>query len=253
VLAPDAAAVVRTVNETVEWLRARTGCASAGEALARAGVRGFTVCPPTGADLGQDRIRGALEEVLALGHPVALYQLPQVTRNELAPGTATALAARFPNYFLLKDSSGADRLAESGFRDVFLVRGAEGGYARHLRGGGGRYDGLLLSTANCFARPLAEIVDLVGRGARAAAEAISARLEDAAAAVFAAAAGVGHGNPFTNANKAMDHVLAHGPDAAGVPPPRLHSGVRLPAALIAAARAALDRAGLTPARGYLGG
>ena len=54
-----------------------------------------------------------------------------------------------------------------------------------------------------------------------------------------------------NANKAIDHFMAHGPGARSVTPPRLHSGERLPAALIATAGAALERQALMPARGYL--
>ena len=55
-------------------------------------------------------------------------------------------------------------------------------------------------------------------------------------AVFAAAAPLPHGNAFTNANKALDHFMAHGPRARAVTPPRLHSGQRLPGELIARRR-----------------
>ena len=57
--------------------------------------------------------------------------------------------------------------------------------------------------------------------------------------------------PFTNANKAIDHFFAHGPRAAQVNAPRLHSGHRLPRQMIEAVAAALARLDLMPMRGYL--
>jgi dihydrodipicolinate synthase/N-acetylneuraminate lyase len=234
----------------IEQVLARLGA----EALAgppRSALVGFTVCPPTGADLGQDALRAGLERILALGVPLSIYQLPQVTKNELAPATAAALAARHPIFYLLKDTSGEDRIARAGFRDVFLVRGAEGGYARHLTGNGGAYDGFLLSTANCFGRQLARMIQDVRVGRRAEAEAFSATLTALTRELFDRAGRVGYGNAFTNANKALDHFFAHGPDAARRDPPRLHSGKRLPQDLVVAAGALLRKHGLMPERGYL--
>ena len=242
---------IRGVRETLAWLRARTGSQEPLEALARSSVCGFTVCPPSGSELTQEEIRGALAGVLSLGAPIALYQLPQVTRNEMSPETVAALADGYSNFYLLKDTSGADRVAASGFRGAFLVRGAEGEYATHLVGSGGKYDGFLLSTANCFGRELAQLVADVHRGNREAAEAFSARLTALCDELFDLGAKIGFGNPFTNANKAMDHYFAFGPGAAGVPPPRLCSGRRLPRDLVDAAGAALERHGLMPRRGYL--
>jgi hypothetical protein len=77
------------------------------------------------------------------------------------------------------------------------------------------------------------------------------RLEVTVNEVFAAAAPLPYGNAFTNANKAIDHFMAHGPGARSVRPPRLHTGERLPADLIATAGAALERHALMPERGYL--
>ena len=51
----------------------------------------------------------------------------------VAIGTVAALAGEFPNFILFKDTSGADRVAQSGLDlgGVFMVRGAEvGGYSR---------------------------------------------------------------------------------------------------------------------------
>jgi len=252
VLARTVDDVLRRVEETMAWLRRRTGERDPLACLARSPVRGFTVCPPAGSGLGQDAIRAGLERVLSLGVPVALYQLPQVTGNEMSPQTVAALAARFPAFFLLKDSSGGDRVAAAGFREAFLVRGAEGGYASHLVEAGGRYDGFLLSTANCFARQLGGMIEDLRAGRKEEAEAISRRLTAVWEDLFGPASEVGFGNAFANANKAMDHFLAHGPGAGALPPPLLHGGRRLPPGLVAAAGAALTRHGLMPARGYLG-
>ena len=217
------------------------------------GLAGFTVCPPKGADLPQQSIRDALAGILELGFPTALYQLPQVTQNEMSPETLADLAARFPNFILFKDTSGADRVANSGrdFSGVFLVRGAEGGYANWLKPGGGPYDGFLLSTANCFGRELHQLIELLGAGRRDEAQRLSDRLSAVVKEVFALVAGLSDGNAFANANKAMDHFFAHGPNAARVTQPRLHAGSRLPVEVIRQTGAALERNGFLPERGYL--
>jgi dihydrodipicolinate synthase/N-acetylneuraminate lyase len=251
ILASGVEDVLRRIEDAMAWLRQRTGERDALACLAKSSVCGFTVCPPSGSGLGQDAIRSGLERVLSLGVPVALYQLPQVTGNEMSPETVAGLAARFPGFYLFKDSSGADRVAASGFRDAFLVRGAEGGYASQLAPAGGIYDGFLLSTANCFARQLGEMIEDVRAGRRKEAGAFSGKLTAVWGELFEPASKVGHANAFTNANKAMDHFFAHGPGAAGLAPPLLHGRQRLPSDLVRAAEAALTRHGLMPARGYL--
>lgn len=201
----------------------------------------------------QETIRDALAGILELGFPTALYQLPQVTQNEMSPETLAELAARFPNFILFKDTSGTDRVANSGqdFGGVFLVRGAEGGYATWLKSGGGPYDGFLLSTANCFGRELYQVIELLHAGRREEAQQLSDRLSAVVKEVFALVTGLSDGNAFANANKAMDHFFAHGPQAASVNPPRLHAGSRLPVEVIRQAGAALERHGFMPAAGYL--
>jgi len=252
ILKTDAADVLTSLRQLMAFLRDRTGARDAQESLIRSSVCGFAVCPPSGPELSERQVRAALEEVLSLEIPVALYQLPQVTQNEMTPGTVSALSQRYPGFLLFKDSSGTDRVAASGFSGAFLLRGAEGDYARQLASGGGRYDGLLLSTANCFARPLSAMIEALDRGEREEAARFSGRLSALCEELFPVAAEVGYGNPFTNANKAMDHFFAYGPGAAERPPPRLHSGMRLPKDLVLAAGAALERQGLLPERGYLG-
>lgn len=251
VLEPTGGAMQETLARTMHWLHRRAGTTDPLTALRSASVAGFTYCAPHGAALTQGAIADALDALLATGLPASLYQLPQVTGNEIAPQTVRALAARHANLLMLKDTSGADRVADSGLDDLFLVRGAEGGYSRHLKLGGGKYDGFLLSTANGFGPQLAELIEHLRAGRQGDADALSARLEATVNDVFAAAAPLPYGNAFTNANKAIDHFMAHGPGARAITPPRLHSGERLPADLIATTCAALERHGLLPARGYL--
>ena len=218
-----------------------------------AGVCGFTVCPPTGRDLPQEEIRDRLAAILELGVPTALYQLPQVTLNEMAPETVAELAGRYANFYLLKDSSGADRVATSGLElgGLYLVRGAEGDYHRWLKAGGGPYDGFLLSTANCFAGQLHRMIERLEQGRVDEARSGIAPVERVVARVFDLVAGLPDGNAFANANKAIDHFLAHGPEASRLPPPRLHAGSRLPPRLIEATGQVLTDYRLMPGRGYL--
>ena len=258
VLKPGLHEMLATLAEMRAWLCQRAGVVDAEDDLSLArvlrhsGVVAFTVCPPHGTQRSQAEIAASLDRVLATGLPMALYQLPQVTGNEMAPQTVAALADRHAHLLMLKDTSGADRVAAAGFRQAFLVRGAEGGYSRHLAAAGGDYDGFLLSTANVFAPQLATLLAHLDAGRQAEADALSARLQAVAEAVFAAAAPLPYGNAFTNANKALDHFMAHGPQAEAVPGPRLHSGHTLPTALIGAAGHALRQHALMPARGYLG-
>lgn len=253
VLKHETAAMLQMIAETTQWLQTCAGSQDWFDIARQTRVVGFTVCPPRGDELSQEQIRAALDEVLQLRHPTALYQLPQVTQNEISPATFLQLVERYPNLYLLKDTSGQDWIARAGIDPggVFLVRGAEGGYSRWLKSSGGPYDGLLLSSANNFAPQLAEILRLVEAGRRQEADALSSRVERAVSRCFEIVAGLPVGNPFTNANKLLDHVLAYGPDAARQPPPALHGGSRLPPDLIEPVMAALQDQHFLPERGYL--
>ena len=184
---------------------------------------------------------------------MALYQLPQITENEMSPELVADLSWRFPNFILFKDTSGRDRVATAGLDlgGVFLVRGAEGDYASHLKTSLGTYDGLLLSTANSFGAQLWSIIELsrTGRGSEAAQ--ISARLTSLVTAVFKLVEAVPAGNAFTNAGKAVDHFFAYGPRGLDAPAPRLHAGISLPAGVLESTRDALLRHELMPSHGYL--
>jgi dihydrodipicolinate synthase/N-acetylneuraminate lyase len=239
------------MRETVLWLQNAFATEDVLECFEKSSICGFTICPPSGAGMTQSDIVRDLETVLSPGYPVALYQLPQITRNEMTPPTVAALATRFPNFLMLKDTSGSDRIAASGFRDVVLVRGAEGGYADQLRSAGGPYDGFLLSTANCLAPQLAKIIAAVESGEVASARSLSKQLTSFATEAFGLADRIGFGNPFTNANKAIDHFFAFGPSATEQPPPRLYSGKLLPRDFIDAIGRSLGRFDLMPEGGYL--
>jgi len=249
----DLDAMIQTITDTMHWLQALVGTRDWFEITRQTRVVGFTVCPPRGDNLTQEQIRGSLEQVLQLQHPTALYQLPQVTENEISPATFVRLVERYPNLTLLKDTSGQDWIARAGVDPggVFLVRGAEGGYSRWLKSAGGPYDGLLLSSANNFAPQRAEVERLAAAGRREEADALSNRIERVVSRCFEIVAGVSAGNPFTNANKLLDHVLAYGSDATRQPPPVLHGGVRLPRDLIEPVAAALKEQQLFPECGYL--
>lgn len=245
--------VAAVIDRYLDILGRLTGKAEPMAALVAAGVSGFTICPPAGKDLDQATIGAALEIVLDRGLPVALYQLPQVTGNETGPETFAKLIAKYPNLILFKDSSGADRIALSGVdaRGVFLVRGAEGDYAKWLKAGGGAYDGFLLSTANSFPVGLLAVVDGIRQGRLSEANQISAAISGAVGEVFALVGELPCGNAFTNANKAIEHFMAFGPGAARREGPMLHGGVRIPDGILAASGEALRRHGLMPQKGYL--
>ncbi|MFC1805984.1 dihydrodipicolinate synthase family protein [Planctomycetota bacterium] len=254
-LRTDASEACQLIADTVAWLHDRGNAMESPDPLVGSRVCGFAFCAPKGADRTQQEIRDALVAILDLGLPSALYQLPQVTDNEIAPGTVAELAARYDHLYLVKDSSGGDRVATSGLvpDGVFLVRGAECDYHRWFAGCGGPYDGFLLSTANCFAPLLAQVIDCANAGRSDQAQIASELVSRAISGVFELVDDLPHGNRYTNANKAVDHFMAHGPSAAALAPPMLHAGVRLPQAVIDATGALLSQLGLMPGRGYLEG
>jgi hypothetical protein len=252
-LKTEAESALRAIGDTIGWLEARTQDGRLENGLAQSGVCGFTICPPRGKELSQQQIGSALRGILEKQAPVAIYQLPQVTQNEMSPELVADLAREFPNFILFKDTSGADRVALSGQRleNVFLVRGAEGDYVRWLKIVKGPYDGFLLSSANCFAHELHLIIEDLkvrrGKAARERSEHVTSCINE----VFGIVTGLPHGNPFANANKAVDHFFAYGPKAGNAPPPRLHAGVSLPTDVIQATGQTLSRHGLMPGKGYL--
>ncbi len=255
VLKSDVDTMTRTISDLLALIVPKAGATKKEtvEALKAAGVCGFTVCPPRGKTLTQADIEAGLSRIFDLGWPVALYQLPQVTENETAPETFERFVRSRSNLIFFKDSSGNDRIATAGIDKggVFLVRGAEGDYARWLKDAGGPYDGFLLSTANCFARELRAVIDGLEKGDAEKAGATSGKLTRTINEVFGLVQSLPHGNAFTNANKAIDHFLAFGPAAAGRKGPMLHAGVRIPDEVVSGTGAVLSRFGLMPEKGYL--
>lgn len=225
------------------------------DVLKHAAVAGVAICPPKGKELSQTVLHRELSSMLKCGWPTALYQLPQVTENEMSPDTVAELAREFPNFILWKDTSGTDRVALSGrdFDGVFMVRGSEqGGYASWTRGGNGPYDGFLLSSANVFARELDLVLSLLDQGNVHKAQLLSAKLEQVIQQAFAMVSGFPKGNSFANANKALDHCMAYGSAAIEVAPPMLYAGARLPVSYIEQCLALLREHALLPERGYYG-
>jgi dihydrodipicolinate synthase/N-acetylneuraminate lyase len=253
VLKPDAATAQQALRSLTAWLMTRSGIDDVEACLRKRRVCGFTVCPPAGRDLTQAALTQALASMLAEEVPIALYQLPQVTLNEMSPALVHELASRFPNLILFKDSSGQDRVACAGSppAGVGLLRGAEGDYVRWLKAAGGPYDGLLLSTANCFAKELHHLIRDLNAGRQEDAEAMSRRLTGTVREVFEAVRSLPSGNAFAHANKALDHFFAHGPKARITAAPRLRGGGLLAPEVIRATAVALKRYDLMPERGYL--
>ncbi len=254
VLKTEAGAALETVAKVLAHIKARTNERDAEKALLKARVCGFAICAPHGKAVSQEDMERGLTPILELGLPIALYQLPQMTQNEIGPELVGSLAERFPNFILFKDSSGSDRVVMSGrnLGGVFTMRGAEGDYMRWLTHAGGPYPGFLLSTANCFAAELDQMINLAKAGNLDAACKLSDRITGVINDAFVIAQPVSAGNIYTNANKAIDHFLAHGPNSAEVMTPRLHARVPLPSEVIRKTGEVLVRYGLMPREGYLG-
>jgi len=253
VLKGDARATRERISELLSTLKRKTGKDNPIEAMKAGRVCGFTICPPRGSDLTQDEIEVELASVLELGLPTVLYQLPQVTENEMSPTLVARLEDRFANLMLLKDSSGRDQVALEADDSslLFLLRGAEGSYAQWLKESGGPYHGLLLSTANCFPRELKKIITLLEEGRADEATTLSDHLTQVIEQVFTLVIDIPEGNSFSNANKAVDHYMAFGADARFIRPPRLHAGTHIPKDVILRVGEVLESAHLIPGTGYL--
>jgi len=233
-------ALERTTDDMLSFIEA------VASGLGTAPLVGIVVCAPSGAGLSEAEIEASFDRVLGLGLPTAVYQLPQVTGNEISAATVARLAARHPGLFMLKDSSGGDKIATAGLdlEGMFLVRGAEMGYRTWLKPGG-PYDGFLLSTANWLAPQLAAIA--AGTGT----ERLDRQVDAAVAGAFELVPGYPTGNAFGNSAKLMDHVIAFGAGATREPGPYSRDGRPFPRELVERAMALASAEGLLPARGYM--
>lgn len=252
----------REMREAIERLvlrlREQSESCDAWETLRRNRICGLAVCPPTGAELSREQIRAGLETVLDLNLPTAIYQLPQVTGNEVAPSVVADWARRYPHFLYFKDTSGRDLAArevapmESG---LIFLRGAVGDYARWQTESGGPYHGVLDGFANCFGARLAAVFSLLEERKLKEAQEASDQLSRLVLRVLSLAETFAKefpaGNPFTNANKAVDHFMAYGCKGWELPAPMLHAGVRLPDTFIHQAGEALKSSGAIPETGYL--
>ncbi len=217
------------------------------------GFVGVAVCPPVKPGATQEEIREHYARLCSVIHvPVAVYQLPQVTGCRIAPETFARLVGDHANIFLFKDSGGTDEVAKAGqgLDGVVLVRGAEGRYVESLKSAGGAYDGLLLSTANVFAYSLRNLVDMAAAGERDVALRVSSRLTRLVERIFGIVRACPSGNPFSNANRAVDHLVAHGAYWSRVEPPMLFDGSRLPTEILEAVAAVYDEEEGIPEQGY---
>jgi dihydrodipicolinate synthase/N-acetylneuraminate lyase len=239
-----------TTEGVIEWARAVES--TLGDMKTPAGEYcGLAVCPPVDADASQSDIIRHYERVLAeTRSEIAVYQLPQVTHCSIEPETMRTLAAN-PRVTMFKDTSGKDAVALSGFTGPRLVRGAEGDYVDMLQPTG-LYQGWLLSTGNAFGSPLRRMLDLLEAGRREEAQAVSRVLTVAVNEMFAAAAKLPFGNPFSNANRAADHLWAYGAGWEKAPAPLAISGNELPRELLEAASDLIGRFPALPDRGYIG-
>jgi dihydrodipicolinate synthase/N-acetylneuraminate lyase len=153
---------------------------------------------------------------------------------------------------MFKDTSGTDTIAQKGpISGVLLVRGAEGSYLESLAPFGA-YDGWLLSSGNVFGPVLRRILDLHANAATERARQLSSIVTLMVEALFEAAGDVPFGNPFSNANRAVDHLLAMGSSWRDSPLPLTVKGNALPRELISAAEDIIGHLpGIIP-YGYLG-
>lgn len=241
-LKPDAEATKTAIRHWCELLQEVSGQEDDKKALAALSVAGFVICVPHGMH-DPARQKAALSSVLELGLPLAFYQLPQVTGALVAPEVIAELAETYGNLIVCKDSGGGDELASSRLLSdrLMLLRGAEGDPTEMVRSAAPIYDGLLLSTVNCFPAEYAALLDGTGRFG-----AFGEVIEQ----LFAAAAKAPISNAFSDANRAMDHVLYYGADAMERPMPLCIGGKPLPKALVQQAFDAMKARGLVPTEGY---
>src|SRR5690242_4322068 len=82
-LKPDADSALKMFWDTIDWIESRMEDKGL-NALAKARVSGFVICPLRGKDVSQSDMERWFETILKAGIPTALYQLPQVTQNEIS-------------------------------------------------------------------------------------------------------------------------------------------------------------------------
>jgi 4-hydroxy-tetrahydrodipicolinate synthase len=171
---------------------------------------GLTLCAPINKEITQKEIIKHFEKIIKNTLlPISIYQLPQVVKCEIKPETLKYLKNKFKKRIILfKDTSGEDKVINSkiDFGDLKFLRGAEKNYFGHIKPRG-KYDGFLLSTANCFGKVLREILNEVEKNNFERAETLSKKLSDIIRISFDKGQKLNFGNPFSNVNKAFLHVI----------------------------------------------
>jgi dihydrodipicolinate synthase/N-acetylneuraminate lyase len=238
-----------TTDGVIEWAQRFEASLEQEGAVAGEYV-GLAICPPIDANAGQAAILRHYQAILdQTNSPLAVYQLPQVTLCSIEPDTMRVLAEH-PRVTMFKDTSGLDAVASTGVTGVTMVRGAEGSSLENLSPVG-LYDGWLLSTGNAFGPILRRILELNEHGEHERALRISDVLSLSVKMLFEEAATVPFGNPFSNANRAVDHLWAHGRSWRLRPPPLTASGNELPEHLLIAAEDIVGRFPALAEIGYL--
>lgn len=159
-LKPTAEETIASVRRWCEILCEESGCDDPVSAMQDLDVKAFVFCVPAGVGRRDDQVEG-MSRILDLGLPMAFYQLPLVTGVTVDPEVVAELAEKYDNLIVAKDSGGKDEMAKSRLlgNRLMLLRGAEGDPSEMILGEAPVYDGLLLSTVNCFAREHRDLMD----------------------------------------------------------------------------------------------
>jgi len=222
--------------------------------LAARGWGGIVVWPPVGTGVTQEEMVLHYRDICEGERlPVAMHQLPALTKNEITPATLARILAEHEGVIAFGDSSGDDEIARSpdAGMGALLVRGAEGRYAESLRAYGGPYDGLVMGSANCLGGPVSEMMAALRTGQIEKAKSLGRSLSGLVRRLFEAGAGAPVGGVSSNVYRAVDHCLAYGRAYHEFPSPVLFDGSRLPERVLADVAAVLDDAGLVRETGYL--
>jgi 4-hydroxy-tetrahydrodipicolinate synthase len=240
-----------TTEEVIDWA-VRLEASLAQDGAPAGEYDGLAICPPVYPGANQASILQHFQAILErTTSPIAVYQLPQVTQCTIDRETMEELAIN-KRVTMFKDTSGTDTIAQKGpMSGVLLVRGAEGSYLESLAPFG-PYDGWLLSSGNVFGPALRRILDLHASAATERARQLSSIVTLMVEALFEAASDVPFGNAFSNANRAVDHLLATGSSWRDSPLPLTVNGNALPRELISAAEDIIGHLPGITAYGYLG-
>jgi 4-hydroxy-tetrahydrodipicolinate synthase len=198
-----------TTEEVIDWA-VRLEASLAADGAPAGQYAGLAICPLIHPGADQATILHHFQAILKhTRSPIAVYQLPQITQCMIDRETMEELA-KDKRVTMFKDTSGTDSIAQKGpIPGVLFVRGAEGSYVESLAPLG-TYHGWLLSSGNVFGPALRRILDLHGNGEAERARQLSSIVTFMVEALFEAASDIPFGNPFSNANRALDHLLAMG-------------------------------------------